>query len=102
MTIRETAAYLSGRGYRCGPGTVRSLCAAGRLRYYRVGSARGRIEVPAAEADRFLRAALHGGNAPASQTRPRPAPRATPRKPGPVAPTGTAAWKARLDDLRKR
>lgn len=58
VKIREAATYLSERGYQCSPGTVRALVRARKLACYRGPSARGPMQFPADELDRFLKDGL--------------------------------------------
>jgi hypothetical protein len=54
MTIRDAAEYLSSRGYRCSPGTVRAMVKADRIGHFRVGLGVGRIEIAESHLEAFL------------------------------------------------
>jgi hypothetical protein len=106
MNLKEAAEYLSEKGYRCKPGTVRRLANARKIDHFRVGvSERGPIEFNADHLDRFLRKA-EKGSVPARAEVVR-----VPRTPAP--PSGTAApvgaaiaapkrdWRKALEDERR-
>lgn len=96
MTVAETAVYLSERGYRCRVATVRALCRLERLKHYRVGVGRGRIEVPESEADAFLARAMRGRG---EATRKAVQGSAKAVRPIPATARGgdDGAWRAKLD-----
>ncbi len=54
MNVRDAAAYLTERHFKCSPGTVRALYRAGKLRCHRGPSGRGPMQFTPDELGRFL------------------------------------------------
>lgn len=96
MNVRDAAIYLSARGYRCSPGTVRALAKAGKVSHYRPGvTGRGRLEFTEAWLDELLRdAAFRGAPTPLPE---KPVVERKPRD-KPVLAAKPGGWRSAYDD----